>query len=217
MKEEGSRYKGQLIINWGSSSKPARYPANARWINTTEAVAVATDKIRTFQALGEVSHVPWTTNKEEAQKWLEKGSTVLARTVLNGHSGRGIVVVRPGDVLPNAPLYTKYVKKVSEFRVHCSPEVVIDLQQKKKRNGAEADPLIRSHERGWVFCRDNVTISEDGKAVAKAAVAALGLNFGAVDIIYNERYNKFFVCEINTAPGIEGTTVDNYAAFFRNL
>ena len=44
-----------------------------------------------------------------------------------------------------------------------------------------------------------------------------GLTFGAIDVIWNEHQQKAFVLEINTAPGIEGTTVEKYAAKFRNL
>jgi len=50
--------------------------------------------------------------------------------------------------------------------------------------------------------------------VALAAVSALGLDFGAVDIIYNEHENQYYVLEVNTAPGLEGTTVEKYAEAF---
>jgi D-alanine-D-alanine ligase-like ATP-grasp enzyme len=45
------------------------------------------------------------------------------------------------------------------------------------------------------------------------AVAALGLDFGAVDIIEDKEGN-FYVLEINTAPGLEGHTVTSYAKAF---
>jgi glutathione synthase/RimK-type ligase-like ATP-grasp enzyme len=44
-----------------------------------------------------------------------------------------------------------------------------------------------------------------------AAVSALGLDFGAVDIIWNEREDKCYVLEVNTAPGLQGSTLENYA------
>ena len=37
-----------------------------------------------------------------------------------------------------------------------------------------------------------------------------GLDFGAVDVLWNERQQKAYVCEVNTAPGLEGITLDNY-------
>jgi len=46
--------------------------------------------------------------------------------------------------------------------------------------------------------------------LALQACQALGLNSGAVDIIWNEKENKCYVLEVNTAPGIEGTTCKKY-------
>jgi D-alanine-D-alanine ligase-like ATP-grasp enzyme len=40
------------------------------------------------------------------------------------------------------------------------------------------------------------------------------LDFGAVDIIYNAKRNECYVLEVNTAPGLEGTTVEKYATKF---
>jgi D-alanine-D-alanine ligase-like ATP-grasp enzyme len=41
-----------------------------------------------------------------------------------------------------------------------------------------------------------------------------GLDFGAVDVIWNAQKEKPYVLEINTAPGLEGQTIADYAAFF---
>ena len=38
---------------------------------------------------------------------------------------------------------------------------------------------------------------------------ALGLDFGAVDIVIN-RDNQPVILEVNAAPGIQGTTLENY-------
>ena len=53
--------------------------------------------------------------------------------------------------------------------------------------------------------------------IAVNAVKALGLDFGAVDIIYNEKENQYYVLEVNTAPGLEGTTLIKYAERFSKL
>jgi D-alanine-D-alanine ligase-like ATP-grasp enzyme len=37
------------------------------------------------------------------------------------------------------------------------------------------------------------------------------LDFGAVDVIWNEKQQRAYVLEVNTAPGLEGQTVDDYA------
>lgn len=59
------------------------------------------------------------------------------------------------------------------------------------------------------MARDGVVVSDETKAEAVKAVAALGLDFGAVDIVI-DREGKPVILEVNTAPGIQGTTLTNY-------
>ncbi|MNY63636.1 hypothetical protein D3C86_2006230 [compost metagenome] len=49
------------------------------------------------------------------------------------------------------------------------------------------------------------------------AVNAIGLTFGAVDVIWNEYRHQAYVLEVNTAPGLTGTTLEKYAEAFRGL
>jgi hypothetical protein len=218
MKAEGSKYNGKFVVNWGCG-KPFHVPVKCRVLNDPTSVGIATNKLKTFSALtvSNVNHVPWTTNKADAQAWLNAGQIVIARLKLQAHSGVGIEVVHPGGVLPDAPLYTMYVKKRKEFRVHVLGGAVIHVSQKKKKVGVEVDPLIRSHLKGWVFCQDGIVEPNTLRQTAIDAVKALGLDFGGVDIIWNESKNQCYILEINTAPGIEGTTVTKYADAIKAL
>jgi glutathione synthase/RimK-type ligase-like ATP-grasp enzyme len=99
--------------------------------------------------------------------------------------------------------------------VHVFNQKVIDFVQKKKRVGHEnRNNQIRNHQNGWVYCRENVIKPEGIEQLALDAMKALSLNVGAVDIIYNEKENKCYVLEINSAPGLEGTTVEKYINSF---
>jgi D-alanine-D-alanine ligase-like ATP-grasp enzyme len=101
------------------------------------------------------------------------------------------------------------------------------VQQKLRRSGqAQQDKdslLIRSYDNGWVFAIDSITyasseIEEQVKQQAIAAVKALGLDFGAVDVIVNKKGTKAYVLEVNTAPGIESPTVlAAYVAYIRGV
>lgn len=175
----------------------------------------ATDKLISFQRFtaANLSTVEWTTSFDEAFGWLSKGLVCL-RYNLTGHSGQGLVIWDSNkegylDYDP-APLYTKYLKKTFECRIHVMNGKVIDGQIKKKRTDAEANTLIRNAHTGWVYCRKGYTPDESAKQLAIAAVAALGLDFGAVDLIYNKHYNQYYLLEVNTAPGLTGTTLTNY-------
>jgi hypothetical protein len=90
---------------------------------------------------------------------------------------------------------------------------VLFVQEKRRERERERtadESLIRSHSNGWVFCREDVEISPMLIATARGAVEALGLDFGAVDIIYNQHENQYYVLEVNTAPGLEGQSVVDY-------
>lgn len=239
-----------VLINWGYSQRPAWADLRGREIfrnkgyaistghallvNSWHAVKLATDKLLTFQKLkaAGVSIPDYATvtagiGPDIPVRWLKEGHTVLARTVLNGHSGSGIHVITPEEFLRtnqiiHAPLYVKYLKKKSEYRIHVFKGVIIDVQQKRKSkafisDGNRPDQYIRSHSNGWVFCRSEVNPSNDVKDQAIKAVQALGLDFGAVDVIWNEHQQKAYVLEVNTAPGLEGETITKYVNAIKEL
>lgn len=210
-----------LIVNYGSNSRP-NWPTNGRWLNSPPACATAGNKLTAFNSFknAALSIPEFTTNKEVATGWIAAGATVVARTVLNGHSGRGIVLCDTTHPLADAPLYVKYKKKRKEFRVHVFQNQVIDVAEKRRRRKEERpssfDGYIRNLANGWVFCRDAVQKPADLDGLAIAACRALGLDFGAVDIIWNEWENKCYLLEVNTAPGLTGTTLVNYTNAISN-
>jgi len=202
------------IINWGSSER--RF--NGQYINDPEAVALASNKLATAKVFGAagVPQPPYTTDRVQAKEWLEGGDAVVERRLLRASAGRGLHLILPdaGGLSP-APLYTKYIKKQDEYRVHVVDGEVIDIQQKKRKlevPSEEVNYQIRNHHNGWVFARDGVVCPSAVSDSAIAAVRALGLDFGAVDIGYNVHRGKAVVYEVNTAPGLEGTTLDKYYA-----
>lgn len=208
-----------LVINWGSSQplidlfKPHKIV-----LNRPTSVKTSACKLSTFQQLvaSHVSHVEWTDCRVEAQIWSDKGTTVVVRQKLTGHSGDGIIIVEKCAEVPDAPLYTKYIFKDKEFRVHVVGDKVIDTQQKIKDPNKEVVTWkVRSHANGFIYARNNVHPDHVRDALAIAATGALGLHFGAVDII-QDKAGAYYVLEINTAPGLEGQTVERYAQAFRN-
>jgi glutathione synthase/RimK-type ligase-like ATP-grasp enzyme len=207
------------LINWGCGAVPARL-AGGSFFNRPDRVRIASNKLDTFNILKEREGVPipeFTTSLEEARDWVAKGTIVVCRTKLNGHSGAGIVVAaRPEEVVENCPLYVKYIKKIKEFRVHVAFEQVIDVQEKRKRKDfdGETNFAIRNHGTGWVYCREDIVEPANMREIAVQAILTLGLDFGAVDIIYNQHHNACYVLEVNTAPGLEGTTVEKYTNAF---
>ena len=207
-----------VIVNWGSSTPP-----HFRWmeqdLNKPHAIALASNKLETFREFRSHSftNVPdWTTNPEEAQHWLDLGLKTYCRRMLSSHSGNGIIICNDSDKLVSAPLYTLHTKHKHEYRVHVFRDQILDVQQKKKKLGYGNGNGIRNHSNGWVYARAEIAPSEELLSSARRAVNLLGLDFGAVDIGHRLIDNKFFVFEVNTAPGLEGTTLDKYAKAIYN-
>lgn len=239
LRHKGGKFVGsrnKVVLNWGAT--PDKIPENVAsctFINNPVNVQYAVNKDVTFQKFQEagVAHPEWTTSNEEAQRMLGRGHMVFARTQLRAHSGRGIVILDPefsDNWNTRAPLYVKYIPKKDEYRIHIFRGQVIDVQRKglkEELQGTEGVNFkIRNLANGFVYTRNDANgvslinsnhVPNIAKDVAIAAVAALGLDFGAADIIYNERQNRAYCLEVNTAPGLMGTTVTNYANAMRGL
>lgn len=206
------------VINWGNSQVNLR-GHRIKVLNKPEAIAIASNKLSTFRTLQMygVPTVEWTTDRVKASDWLDENTIVYARHKLSSSSGDGIEIVKFEDNIPYAPLYTKGFNKSHEYRVHIANGRVIDFTKKKHRSGVETNPLIKNMANGWVFCRDGVALPGAVRAASLAAVQAIGLDFGAVDILYREREDVARILEINTAPGLEGTTLEKYKEELRKM
>lgn len=210
------------IINWGSSQleQDIYFKANGvTVINNPVTVSTAANKLSTFNLLKDKDgiNIPtFTTDRSVAALWCSKGSIVVCRTKLSGHSGDGIVLANKPEDLVQAPLYVRYIKKEKEFRIHVAFGEVIDVQEKRQRKDYEGKPdfQIRNHQTGWVYCREDIQEPREIRDMAVRSVLQLGLDFGAVDLLYNTKQDRCYVLEVNTAPGLEGSTVEKYAKAF---
>ena len=220
LKLEGSKYvqrPSDCVINWGRSV------AHLSGILNPGALTVAaSNKLLFFNRMKEVNPdiIPkfWV-NKEEIP---DDAYPIVCRTILSGHSGAGIVIASDSSGLVDAPLYVQYVKKQDEYRIHCGKIQdggrVLAVQRKARRNECETPNWqIRSHANGFNFVREGVNPPEHAIWAALQAFEATSLDFGAIDVIFNNQQGKAYVLEINTAPGLEGQTIADYAAFFKQL
>lgn len=219
------KFKGRpnkLVINWGNAADHPEV-AKCQVLNPPAAVNKAGNKLLAFQAMekNDDIHIPrFTQDREEAEGWVNDGYQVVARTVLRGHSGEGIVLVSNVEEMVDAPLYVQYIRKIQEYRVHVFQGKPFDVQRKARRKDVDDDNVnwqVRNHHNGFIFAREGVELPEAALNQAVLAVEALGLDFGAVDLIYNKQDEKYFVLEINTAPGLTGTTLENYTEVFNGI
>lgn len=113
----------------------------------------------------------------------------------------------------------------NEYRVHVFQGRVIQMQKKVRRSGFQENgqytSLIRNLDSGWIYAVGEGLISDGNREAAGnaaiQAVRALGLAFGAVDIIRRNRDGQMFVLEVNTAPGLGegGSTIRAYTEAFQ--
>jgi len=227
IRHEGSKFKGskdKTVINWGSHTLPQEI-AKCNVLNPTNMVEVNADKLKFFRRMKEAQDGPrtpdFTASKDVVREWIVEGRTVLARTLLNSSSGKGIHILefnQPNSFV-DAPLYTTYVKKKDEYRVHFVGNNIVDFARKAVRPGSNPDTInwkIRNLMNGFIYVRSDVDLPEDVRVQALKAIASIGLDFGAIDIIYNEQSQKAYVLEVNTAPGLQGSTITAYANAIRS-
>jgi glutathione synthase/RimK-type ligase-like ATP-grasp enzyme len=227
IKHGNSKFRGgagKAIINWGAGTLPDQVAACQTILNKPQAIRNASNKLKSFELFREagVSIPPFFTSKEQALGYMGENanSGMVCRTVLAGHSGVGIIIADTPDDLVDAPLYTAYIKKQEEYRYHVFMGQVVDIQRKARRLDVPAENVnwkVRNLDGGFIFAREGVVESPVASEEAIKAVNALGLDFGAVDLIYNAREDKYYVLEVNTAPGLAGSTLDGYARRFAEV
>lgn len=227
---EGSTFvprASDVVINWGNSDGYVDKEGDEwaclvgfRLLNDGAAVADAANKLFFFEEMKDTELTPefWT-NKDEIP---DEKFPIVCRTILSSHSGAGIHIADCRDSLVDAQLFVKYEKKKEEYRVHVGKtregEVVTISVQRKARSlsvpDEEVDWQVRNHANGFIYQREGFTLPEACERAAHRTLARVGLDFGAVDVIWNEHEQRAYVLEINTAPGLEGQTVTDYANFF---
>jgi len=82
------------------------------------------------------------------------------------------------------------------------------------KENQHADMIVRSNRRGWKFSavkQTDVNLLE----AAKAALAAIGMEFGAVDCCIDAD-KKSWVLEVNSGPGLDGSTLKAYVQAFED-
>lgn len=221
-------YDHRWVINWGNTTHPlCEREDEVNFINPPSKVEIAVNKFLTFKTLSDDVLMPyWTQNKEAVRDWLGHGKEVVARKVLNGYGGQGIQLLTEKDMdnIPDAPLYTMYVPKKSEFRVHfIEGRGIVKLQRKARVLDVPEKFInwkIRNLGNGFIYAL--VEDMEDEhyyglQSMVNIIHAKLGLSFFCADVIYNKLQDSFYLLEVNTAPGLNENTVETYREGFSHL
>lgn len=144
--------------------------------------------------------------------------------------------------IPTSDFYTKYISPHREYRVHAFrgetifvqkkvwdqedfDDIVSEMDNEDQKCALEEEAnLIRNHGHGWKFVHFNDLKNVPANVIrwGVSAIQKLGLDFGAADVISTDEKDerglrKAYVLEVNSAPALEGPSLEVYIAKFSTL
>lgn len=201
----------KTLIRWGSSVNIPYTPRKE--INSQAAVLLAADKLSSLQTLiQEKISVPelFLLNKNVT---IDK-FPILARTRTHQQGTDIILCLQKTDIERATRLGRsyglRYIPTAREYRIHIFNGKSIKVSQKIWTDTTKIyKPWVRNHLNGHTFRIPEIPLDKDSRTLAKAAVKALKLDFGAVDLIIDDQ-GKSFVLEVNTGPGLVRSGIKKY-------
>lgn len=214
----------EKMINWGFRS-PACNALNAKLggnklkelqkLTAAEVCVPELDNGRPFNRIWD--------NIENRYRYYDvtMGSEWLPRHAKHS-GGRELVRRLTGRRLRTNPpdFFVKRMDFVDEYRVHVINGKSVKIGKKVKMHEG-AHPWVRSHRYGWrpsytSDVRLAVEATPGIREESKKAIAALNLDFGAVDVGVT-REGRATVLEVNTAPGLKPSIAQIYAEKLKEM
>lgn len=220
------------IIRWGSQQELPSGCRPLRTLNSVAALSTSSNKLLTLEKLRDsgVSTCPFsvpsrsaasetgfshslTLPLSELERLREHSGVILGRS-LHGTKGRDIRVFHEGEIPWGCEFYSAYIPNTREYRVHIFQGEVIRVQGKYLDFPEQhTNPYIKNHGQGFRFRTPEYNLNQDRLDAAVRAVEALGLDFGAVDLLKGED-GQTYVLEVNTAPACSPLTARAYIGRF---
>ena len=217
-----------VLIRWGCTSNVATQGSIV--YNKAEAINLANDKLGSRKALEAADvPVPKTYSYQDLQnadniKWPLIGRPKQHGRGKNFNMCDNMNMVNASRNNKSCVYWSEVYPKTREFRVHCQSGKIASILSKP----APTNP--QSH--AWNFYQQNIPFENIPQSqwtnyickTALAAVEALGLDFGGVDILVCDNYQELgiprvTVCEVNTAPTLKSSeyTLGKYTQYFKWL
>ena len=229
IRHTGSTFKGfgNKVLNWGCSDLPIQV-RRAEVFNKEHSVDWAINKIKAFSRMteGGVRTVPWTTDIAVARTWMEEGARVIGRTRVKGKDGEGLRECVDDLSLDGCRLYTKFIRAEREYRINVVRTYRAEFhewlhegacQRKVPLDGfrGQLNPDIKTSSNGYGFKFVTQNIPFDVIRTANAAIDALGLDFGGVDVLWDGTQSH--VLEVNTAPQFTPRVIQTLTPAFKRM
>lgn len=209
-RECAERY--DYLIRWGSRTSVSYRPSEEP-INSRSAIRANTDKYSSLQEL-DAAGIPvpeYTRDRDEISETFGYPALGRAEEHTRGEDINLILQWRDAYLTSGNDFFTEYIPTDLEYRMHVVNGEVVKVHEKRLRSEADNHPFIRNAETGWVFVEPREGPPDDQLAID--AVGALGLDFGAVDVVRGEDGTEY-VLEVNTAPSLDEANLRRYGDAF---
>lgn len=213
-RETGPRV--DYLIRWGSRAG-AGFRPREDVINSQRSLRWNTDKFGSLKRMDEAG-IPVPDFVEDRDEIRETfGYPALGREE-NHTRGEDINLIlqwRDAYLTDGNDYFVEYIPTEFEYRMHVVGGEVIKVHEKRLRSEEDNHPFIRNGETGWVFLEPREEPPPDQLAID--AVGAMGMDFGAVDMIREEGTGDHYVLEVNSAPSLDEANLERYGERFAEV
>ena len=186
-----------VFVRWGSSRfcgcKAKEYP---KVINSSVAILNAVDKELALKLLSTKVKIPtlyW------GNTTIPAGVRVVYRERYHSEGSNFKVITGPFRVEGPGYHATEFIPTPYEYRAWvCGDRVRVAKRIKLREN---EDYEVNPCRSKWGY--EVITTTDNMKKLALASVKVLKLDFGAVDFLWSEDHNCYFVLEVNTGPSLD--------------
>lgn len=223
-----------VLMRWGTTKDPeldrSFISAGAVVLNKASGIENNTNKLNSlvlFKKNG-VNVPRFYKNKNDIERF-----PVLGRK-FNHKGGKDIIIINGSlnraandySKIPDRHFYTEFIPSKAEYRVHIFCGKVIRVTKKVFRGHDRFDQqisdkcIIRNDTFGWghhaVTEQEMQEISSEAINNCIIAVKAVGLDFGAVDLLIGND-NKPYVLEVNSCPRLNSIGIDVYLKAIKDV
>ena len=199
----GSLERASAVVCYG-----VQYAGELPVLNGAAGARNKLEELRAIATAG-VATIPFSLHMEQGMRF-----PILGRK-LRHHSGTDIrVLFDPEDMQiygPRFDFFTQFLPSDIEMRLWVYRNSFLAAYEKVLAHPQEKTRFGRSAYNGYAFeLRPGLLQRDRGLAqLGIAAVRAVGLDFGAVDVIHKigDTRQPWRVLEVNSAPGVEGPRV----------
>jgi hypothetical protein len=207
---------GDALIRWGS--RAAGWPFSvSRELNPAAAIERASNKLESLNLMRDRG-IPVPDFDTDPEALVERaGYPILGRRIQHARATDVVLCLQRQDWRSSPrDYYVAYVPTTREYRLHVAGGEVIRVQGKYLDVSEDYLPWVRNFSTGYRFRAPRRRLHNARLNDAVGAVEALGLDFGAVDLIVSDN-GAHFILEVNTSPSCSPLTGAAYVNAFARM